>query len=106
MLRGQTSFCREGLYYAAVMAFIFVGGLIREINLLMVLSGLMLGPLVFNWRTVRMMLRGLEIRRRLPEALFAGQELSVTIEVRNGRKRGGSWGLMVEDAIHTDSPGE
>lgn len=105
MLRGQTSICREGVYYAAVMVFVFIGGLIRDINLLMVLSGLMLGPLVFNWRAVRAMLRGMEVRRRLPEAIYAGDELSVGIAVRNARKRGASWGLIVEDTIAADSPG-
>lgn len=105
MLRGQTVLSREGLYYLALTVFIFAGGLIRDINLPMVLSGLMLGPLLFNWRAVKTMLRGLTVRRRLPQGIAAGDELTVGLEVTNSRRRGASWGLVIEDTIVLETPG-
>ena len=61
----------EGWYYAVVMVLVLAGALLREINLLMLLAGLMAGPLLFNLllalsRCAKLKLRGPCHRRFMP----------------------------------------
>lgn len=91
--------CLEGWYYVFVLAFIVVGAALRDINLLFILAGMMMGPLLFNWRLVVLAVRRLEINRRLPEQVFAGRPFLVEIYGENQRRHLGSSMLMIEDAI-------
>ena len=95
----QTTVCLEGWYYLVVMAFVLTAAVIRDINLLMVLFGLMLGGLFFSWRLAGGMLRHLEVRRRPPALAGVGDTVSVMLEVRNPRKRLASWALVIEDRV-------
>ena len=75
----RTRLTREGWYYLVVLAFLVVSGSMRQINLILAMAGMMVGVLYFNWRGVRTMFRNLEIRRRLPETIGAGQPLVVEL---------------------------
>ena len=67
-----------------------------------VLAGMMIGPLLFNWRFVAQSLRQLTISRRLPEQIFAGRPFRVEICGQNHRRRLGSWMIVVDDCVHAD----
>lgn len=95
----RTTVCLEGLYYMVVLAFIIGGGVLRGINLLFVLAGMMIGPLVYNWRMVVVMLRRLRVRRVLPEGVCAGDLLVVEFEATSTAQRGGSSAIVVSDRI-------
>ena len=95
--RCQISIPKETFGYALIVIVIIVGAMIREINLLIILSGLMVGPLLVSWQFVRMTLRRLECKRRLPDMAYPGEQIVVAIEVSNLRKRLDSWGLVVAD---------
>ena len=41
-LRSHTSLCREGLYYLMIMVLVFAGAMIKEVNLLLLLGGIIL----------------------------------------------------------------
>lgn len=97
--RYLSTVCREGWLFLGVMAFVFLAALLREINLLMALFGLMGGLFLFNWRSVLVSLRGLQVRRNLPERICAGDLLLVELELENPRPRGTSWALVVDDTI-------
>lgn len=88
------------------MAFVFLAALLREINLLMALFGLMGGLFLFNWRSVLVSLRGLQVRRSLPERICAGDLLLVELELENSRPRGTSWALVVDDTIRRQGAGK
>src|SRR5690606_20590286 len=75
----QTMICREGLYYLLVLVFVICGALIRDINLLMVVAGMMVGPLLFNIHAVVMALRDVSVERNVPTAVCAGEVLTVRI---------------------------
>ena len=66
MFRHQTTICREGLYFLAIIALVFGGAIIKEVNLLLILAGMLLGPFLLNWRAVKANLRGLKVERNLP----------------------------------------
>jgi len=101
----QTSWCREGFYYLLVVAFVFLAAIIADMNLLMILAGMLAGPLWFGYRLVGSTLQGIEVVRRLPPAIGAGDSLVVAVEVRNHRRRLGSWTLVVEELVERLSGG-
>ena len=75
----------------------FALALLVEANLLVLLAGALLGALVASWRLVRATVRGVEVRRRLPARVYAGEPFLVSVELTNTRKRLGSWALVVEE---------
>jgi uncharacterized protein (DUF58 family) len=98
-LRRRAWLSREGWYYAFVLGFIVSGAVMRSINLLVILTGIMIATLLLNWRMVMASLRGLVVRRKLPEQVIAGEPLIVEIAVENTRRALGSWLVVVEDWI-------
>jgi uncharacterized protein (DUF58 family) len=103
MLRRQTTICREGIYFLAIIALVFGGAIIKEVNLLLILAGMLLGPFLLNWRAVKMNLRGLTIDRDLPLHACAGDVFSVDLNLTNTRKKLGSWAVVVEEQIQRES---
>src|SRR5262245_56840234 len=104
-IRRRAWLTREGWYYLAVLAFIVGGAILRNVNLLVVLAGMMIAPLLFNWRLVMAGLSGLTARRKLPEQVLAGEPLTVEIEVKNPRRWLSSWLLRVEDWVGDQESG-
>jgi hypothetical protein len=104
-LRRRAWLTREGWYYLAVLAFIIGGSVLRSVNLLVVLAGMMIAPLLFNWRLVMASLMGLVVHRRLPPQMLAGEPLTVEIAAENTRGWMSSWLLTAEDWIERQGPG-
>lgn len=98
-LRRRAWLSREGWYYLAVLGFIVGGAVLRNVNLLVVLAGMMLAPLVLNWRLVMASLRGLTVRRRLPSHATAGEPLTVELLVTNHRASFSSWLVQLQDRV-------
>ncbi len=95
----STAVCPEGWYYLLVLSFVLCGAMLREVNLLLVLAGMLIGPLLLSWRMVVITLRGLDIQRRMPSGVCAGDPLVVNLQLDNGRSRIGSWAVSVEEQI-------
>lgn len=108
MRQHKTALCREGWVYLGLLVLISLLALLRGVNLLFVLAGMLVGPLLLSWRLAALASRGVELRRRLPRAICAGDLLVVELEVSNTRRRLGSWALVVEDEIRRDgaAPGQ
>jgi len=104
--RRQTTVCREGWYYLVIVALVLGGAMLKEVNLLLILAGMLLGPVLVNWRAVGATLRGLEIERQLPMRLGAGDPLAINLILTNTRRRLGSWAVVVEDRIQRESNSE
>jgi len=98
-IRRRAWLTREGWYYLAVLAFIIGGAVLRSVNLLVILAGTLIAPLLFNWRLVMASLMGLEVRRTLARQILAGQPLAVEISATNTRWWMSSWLLKVEDWV-------
>jgi uncharacterized protein (DUF58 family) len=94
-----TTICPEGWYYLFVVAFILGGATLRGVNLLIVLGGMLIGPFLFNWRVVTLMLRRVRLERPLPQRVSAGQVLHVPVSIQNDRQWLSSWTVVVEDRI-------
>ena len=100
--KSRISICREGLYYLVVLSFIVVGSIMREINLLVVIAGMMMAPLFINLRMAIATLHRLRVTRKLPGQICAGDLLVVDVAVTNGRKWLSSWALVTTDRIQRE----
>jgi uncharacterized protein (DUF58 family) len=94
---------REGWYYLVVLGLILGGAMLREVNLLLMLAGILLGPVVYSLLAVRRTLAGLRVERRMPRSVCAGDLLVVHLIVTNPRRRLGAWGVAVEDCLQRRS---
>jgi len=92
----RTRLTHEGWYFLIVLTFIVVAGSMRQINLMLVMAGMMVGAIYFNWHFARSMLRRLQIRRRLPDQIGAGDTLVVEVEVASPHR---CTALLITDAI-------
>lgn len=101
--RRQINICYEGWLYMVVLAFLFTGAAMREINLLMVLFGLMVGPYLFSFGLVLLSLRDINMRRRLPETITTGQLLVVDVQVTNAKRKSSSWAIATTDVIEQEA---
>ena len=77
----------------------------RQVNLLLVLAGMIAGPLVVSAWMARRTLRGLAVRRKLPQQLAAGEMLLAGLTVDNPRRRLGAWAVVVEDEVQREGDG-
>ncbi len=102
--RRNVSVTAEGWYFLLVVLFIVTAAVMREVNLLIILAGMLLGPWLLHWRMVITSLRELEVQRKIPDVVCAMQPFRVEITVHNQRQRRGSWCLTVEDRIGRQNP--
>ncbi len=101
-VRRRAWLSREGVYYLGVLAFIVSGAVLRSFNLLVILAGMMMATLLLNWRIVMATLRGLVVRRKLPEQITAGEPLTLEITIENTRRSLGAWLVTVEDWVERE----
>ncbi len=89
----------EGWLYLGLLMVLLFSALVRQINLLVIMYGLLSGPLLVSWPLVRKTLRELHVRRRFPRLVEAGESLSVTLELQNRRRKRGSWAIVAQDRV-------
>ena len=105
MFRLQTTVSREGWFYMAIVLIVFGGAVSKEVNLLLILAGMLFCPVLINWRAVRSTLRGLRVERQLPLRSSAGEMFSVGLSLANTRPRLSSWAVLVEEQICPERSG-
>lgn len=103
--RRRLSVTREGWYYLFVVLFILGGAVLREVNLLVGLAGLMIGPLLFNWRLAGGAVAPLRVERLPAGRVSAGQTLRLELRVGNRRRRSASWMVQVTDTVQLEGAG-
>ena len=99
----QTTVCREGWYYLAIVAVGARRGRLQRSQPAADpgrdAAGIAAAELAGGARP----LNGLKIERQLPSRLCAGDVLSVNLSLTNTRPRLGSWGVVVEEQIQRES---
>ncbi len=86
-----------------ILTFVVGGAMLREINLLTILAGMIIGLLLFNWRMVASMLRDLKVRRLVPESTCAGNGFEVDVVVENDRSWLDAWVLALNDTVQLET---
>jgi uncharacterized protein (DUF58 family) len=89
----------EGWVFLVVLAFITVGAVLRNVNLLVVLAGMMYAPLLLNWRMGIRWLKSFKASRRIPKRLHANDLASVQWTCENQRAGMAAWNLVINDCI-------
>lgn len=103
--RPRTSLSLEGIYFVFILLFVFAAALFGDVNLLIVLAGMLVGILAINWRLVARTLAGIRLRRRMPSRIHANDLLVVQVDLANTRRRGGSWAIAVRERIEYHGKG-
>ena len=89
----------QGWYYLFVVLFIVGGAIMREVNMLVILSGMLFGPLLLHWRLTISSLENLSFRRKFNNPTMAGVETRMEILLENHHRRWGAWFVQVHDRI-------
>ena len=90
---------REGWYFIFILTFIVFGSVLRQMNLLFLLAGLLICPLILNWRFAMTCIFFVSVRRHVPRVSHAGQVTFVEMEVNNSHPRITCWSLVLKDEI-------
>ncbi len=81
------------------MMFIVGGAMLREVNLLYILAGMMLGAFLVNARMASFSLKRIDVRRRLPPQVHAGESFTVELNAENQRPRYAAWAILARDFL-------
>ncbi|MGB9688677.1 DUF58 domain-containing protein [Thermogutta sp.] len=92
-----------GRYYAFLVVGIFLAAMVRQVNLLLLLAGLIAAPLFLSWRMAGRNIRHLSVRRRVPAQICAGDLLVVDLQLAVSPPRGKVWMVSVLDSVQRDS---
>jgi uncharacterized protein (DUF58 family) len=82
-----------------MLGFIIAGAIIRDINLLYIMAGIMLGPLVLSLGMAMQSLRRLRFQRRIPPIVSVGNPLIVELIATKLAKGPGSFAVVVRDRL-------
>jgi uncharacterized protein (DUF58 family) len=104
LLRRRVYLRPEGWYYCFVIAFVIGGAVLRNVNLLVALAGLMVAALILHWQLVLRSLSGIDLVRSIPPRICAGDRLEVEVTATNGARRGAAWALEYRDVIERSDP--
>jgi uncharacterized protein (DUF58 family) len=96
----------EGWYYLFVIIFVIGGAVLRGVNVLVALAGLMSAALILHWQLVRRSLTGMTITRSVPGKLCAGDTLEVEVSIKRRGNRGGSWAMEFCDQLERVDPSD
>ncbi len=97
--------CREGTYYTLMVIGVFLWAVTFGANLLVLVAGLLTGPLLLNLWLSKRTLKGIEVSRHLVGTVTAGQAIPVDIQVDNRNKRS-RWVVAVQDRMRGEWTGQ
>ena len=97
---------RLGMHFLFVGGFSMLGGAIKGLNLLLILSAGLIAALLVQWRWSRRSIDVLSLRRRVPAEAFAGRPFRVRFRLSNRGRILPVWLLRVDDEIRPASGGE
>jgi uncharacterized protein (DUF58 family) len=97
--RPKVRMTRYGWHFVALAILVLIGAVPRELNLLILLAGLMLGVIVVQWRFCRRGISAVSVRRSLPIELFARQRNRIVHRVQQHHRWLPAWAIAVEERI-------
>lgn len=103
VVRHHASIPREGLVYLFFMTVLFVGSLLGQSNMLMLVFATMAGPFIVNGSATFAMITGCRVTRRAPRRVMAGERFSVELILENRRPWLTAWMMTVRDLLTRES---
>lgn len=99
----RCSLTSEGWVYVIIVCFIAIGAVLRNVNLLTLATGMLLAPLIFNWRVSVANLRSLSAKRVIPEHVHAQTPINIAWTCNNVGGRITARNLILHDRLHQKS---
>jgi uncharacterized protein (DUF58 family) len=99
----QCKLTPEGWVYMVIVGFIATGAVLRNVNLLIFATGMLIAPLIFNWRVCMANLRSLRARRVIPERVHALTPVNIAWTCENDGGRLTARNLILHDRIFDSS---
>ena len=96
--RSRMHFTPEGWIYLVILIFVTVGAILRNVNLLIVMSGMMFAPLLLSWRIGTHVVRNARARRVVPTRIHVGQ-LTHFQWVFSNFSRLPVWSFVIQDEV-------
>ena len=96
--RVRLSLVMEGWIYLIILSFVSICAVLRNVNLLIVFTGVMIGPIFLSWRIGRTMVRHVKAKRILQNRIHVGQVVNVQWQLTNKRSTP-AWYVKIEDRI-------
>ncbi len=90
---------REGFIYFCVSVALLGAGLVQQVNLILLVFTLSAGPFLSSIFGGRAMLHRLDVQRRVPTYMFAGDPLFIEYTLENGRRWFAALALFIEDLL-------
>ncbi len=87
----------SGALTMAVILLVGVAALNSEANLLFLLFGISVGVVLFNVAAPMWMIRSVDVERVVPNAVVAGRPFKLVYIVRNRRRWGAAWSLVIHE---------
>jgi uncharacterized protein (DUF58 family) len=106
LIRRRVYLRLEGWYFLFVIVFVIGGAVLRNVNVLVVLAGLMAAALILHWQLVLRSLSGIDVLRFLPSRICAGDAMEVEVTIRHRGQRGTAWALEFADQFERIDPPE
>jgi uncharacterized protein (DUF58 family) len=98
-VRHRSAFPTEGRLYLLIMFVLFAGSMMGRSNPLMLVFALMAGPFVVNGWISFVILKRVEVWRKVPSRVMAGEPTSVEVVLRNNKRWLSAWVLTLRDQI-------
>ena len=95
----QNKLTPEGWVFLVVLTFITVGAIMRNVNLLVLMAGMMFVSLLINWRLARHRLTTITAKRRMPRRIHARELINIIWLGDNQSTRVPAWNLVVKDRV-------
>lgn len=96
---------REGANLVFVVCFIFLGAVLRDISLLILIGAAMIGLILLQWRFNITTVSGLTAKRRVMHRTTQGSKIQCSLTIRNPKRWVGAWLVIAEDNIQQLAPG-
>jgi hypothetical protein len=79
IMKTKTTFSREGIYFLFVAIVFMIGSIVREVNPMLLLAAALFAVMPTAGWVGRYSLRGINVQRKLPDRVFAGEPFIVHI---------------------------
>ena len=100
--RTRMTITREGWSYLGMLGFIIAGAVIRDINLLYIMAGMMMGPILFSIYASTKSLRKLHLQRRYQSLVEVGSPFYVEVTAEKPKSGSHAFATVVRDVLQRD----
>jgi hypothetical protein len=86
LLQVRFRLTREGAHLVFIVVFIFVGAVLRDLSLLILIAAAMIGLLLLQWRLSLGTMARLSVARRIPHRINEGVATFCQLTIKNSKR--------------------